>query len=279
MNCRNFEAIITELARGQMLEARAREDAISHMEVCKHCASRFADEQTLTAGLRAAAASASVVETPARVEAALLSAFRQSRTAAPSGIDEFAGTKAPRWSHWSIAAAATIMVVSAFAALQFLINKAYEPAPQQASTVQPAPHAAPTIEEATTGQAVQETRPGPVPENREQTSISSQAFPRPLDRRQGLIHEAGLRTGRTPPPKSQGTAANANEEIATEFLPLSYGSDLSQLDNGQVVRVELPRSVLQSFGIPINAERAGERVKADVLLGHDGVARAIRFIR
>jgi hypothetical protein len=51
------------------------------------------------------------------------------------------------------------------------------------------------------------------------------------------------------------------------------------LDDVQVVRVELPRSALQSFGLPVNAERAGERVKADVLLGHDGVARAIRFVR
>jgi hypothetical protein len=72
---------------------------------------------------------------------------------------------------------------------------------------------------------------------------------------------------------------NANEEITTDFLPLSYSSSLSQFDEGQVVRVELPRSALQSFGLPVNAERYGERVKADVLLGHDGVARAIRFVR
>ena len=74
-------------------------------------------------------------------------------------------------------------------------------------------------------------------------------------------------------------ATNANEEIATEFLPLTYDGNMSQLDDGQVVRVELPRSALQSFGLPVNAERVGERVKADVLLGHDGVARAIRFVR
>jgi hypothetical protein len=282
MNCRNFEAIVTELARGQMLEARAREDAISHMEGCKHCTSRFADEQTLTAGLRAVAASASLIETPVRVEAYLLSAFRQAQTTTTtsSGIDRFAEAKTPRWSPWSIAAAATIMVVSAFAALQFLTNKASEPAQQQASTVKATPHEAPAVEGAARGQVNPEDRSGPAAENHEQTLIGTQAFPRPSDRRHALMHEAGMRTtGRIPPSKSLGTTANANEEIATEFLPLTYGSDLSQLDNGQVVRVEVPRSVLQSFGIPINAERAGERVKADVLLGHDGVARAIRFIR
>jgi hypothetical protein len=277
MNCRNFEAIITELARGQMLEARAREDALAHMEVCKHCATRFADEQTLTAGLRAVAASASLVEMPERVEAALLTAFRQDATTTSTGRDAFAGAKTPRWSPWSIAAAATILVVSAFAALQFLINTNGSMR-QQASSAQSKPHASPTVEEAT-GRVESEVQPGPAAENQDQTLTSTPALPRPLDRRHNLIHEAGMRNGRIPPSKSLETPANTNEEIATDFLPLTYGSDLTQLDNGQVVRVELPRSVLQSFGIPINAERAGERVKADVLLGHDGVARAIRFIR
>jgi hypothetical protein len=41
----------------------------------------------------------------------------------------------------------------------------------------------------------------------------------------------------------------------------------------------LPRSALASLGLPMNVERANERVKADVLLGHDGLARAIRFVR
>jgi hypothetical protein len=46
-----------------------------------------------------------------------------------------------------------------------------------------------------------------------------------------------------------------------------------------MVRVELPRSALVSFGLPMNVERADERIKADVLVGDDGVARAIRFVR
>jgi hypothetical protein len=41
----------------------------------------------------------------------------------------------------------------------------------------------------------------------------------------------------------------------------------------------MSRAALASFGLPVNAERADERVKADVLMGHDGLARAIRFVR
>jgi hypothetical protein len=54
---------------------------------------------------------------------------------------------------------------------------------------------------------------------------------------------------------------------------------LAQMDGGQVMRVELPRSALMSFGLPMDMERATERIKADVLVGNDGLARAIRFVR
>jgi hypothetical protein len=93
------------------------------------------------------------------------------------------------------------------------------------------------------------------------------------------MQNTGLRGKSSRRANNFAAATNTNEEIATEFLPITYGGNLSQLDDGQLVRVELPRSALQSFGLPVNAERAGERVKADVLLGHDGVARAIRFVK
>jgi hypothetical protein len=51
------------------------------------------------------------------------------------------------------------------------------------------------------------------------------------------------------------------------------------MESGQIVRVELPRSALISFGLPMDMERADERIKADVVLGNDGLARAIRFVK
>jgi hypothetical protein len=50
-------------------------------------------------------------------------------------------------------------------------------------------------------------------------------------------------------------------------------------DGGQIVRVELPRSALANFGLPVNMDRYNEKVKADVLLGVDGMAHAIRFVQ
>jgi hypothetical protein len=67
-------------------------------------------------------------------------------------------------------------------------------------------------------------------------------------------------------------------EIATEFIPVSYSNIAALEQGGEIVRVELPRYALANFGLPVNMDRANERVKADVLLGPDGLAHAIRFI-
>jgi hypothetical protein len=40
----------------------------------------------------------------------------------------------------------------------------------------------------------------------------------------------------------------------------------------------LPRRVLVNFGLPMNPDRAAEPVKADVAIGSDGTARAVRFV-
>jgi hypothetical protein len=78
-----------------------------------------------------------------------------------------------------------------------------------------------------------------------------------------------------------GGAGKVNEaESVTEFIPLVTGAPgAPPLESGQLVRVQLPRAALPSLGLPLNAERGNEPVKADVLLGNDGLARAIRFVR
>jgi hypothetical protein len=279
MSCRNFETIITELARGQMLEARVKEDALAHMESCKGCAARFADEQTLTAGLRAVAASTASAETPMRVEAALLSAFRQGTNAPVVAAHATAQTRPLRWLPWSIAAAAAVLIFSTFALPRLLSNNSRERALAGTNNIQPTLPSSPIIAPPDSTQDNPGTRPLEATVNPENESDVLPSLPRPNDRRRAFVQNAGLTNRQVRRANNFTPATNANEEIATEFLPLTYDGNMSQMDDGQVVRVELPRSALQSFGLPVNAERAGERVKADVLLGHDGVARAIRFVR
>ncbi|HXI88837.1 MAG TPA: hypothetical protein VNO24_02370 [Blastocatellia bacterium] len=72
---------------------------------------------------------------------------------------------------------------------------------------------------------------------------------------------------------------NHADEIATDFLPLTFTADSTAPESGHLVRVTIPRSALLAMGLPMNAERAGELVRADVFIGDDGLARAIRFIQ
>jgi hypothetical protein len=64
----------------------------------------------------------------------------------------------------------------------------------------------------------------------------------------------------------------------TEFVPLPYGDDALIGESARIVRVEMPRSALRMAGFNVAQERANERVQADVLLGADGLAHAVRFV-
>jgi hypothetical protein len=68
-------------------------------------------------------------------------------------------------------------------------------------------------------------------------------------------------------------------EVATDFLPLTFLANTAAQESGHVVRVRVPRSALIAFGVPMNVDRVGELIVADVVIGDDGLARAIRFIQ
>jgi hypothetical protein len=61
------------------------------------------------------------------------------------------------------------------------------------------------------------------------------------------------------------------------FVPLSDSLDDSFYDNAAVVRVVLPRSVLESFGLA-SGEISGSETIADLVVTSDGVPRAIRAV-
>ena len=62
------------------------------------------------------------------------------------------------------------------------------------------------------------------------------------------------------------------------FIPFGYGGDLGPADRtGQIVRVELPVGTLISVGLPV-VDQTVRTIQADVLVGDDGIARAVRLI-
>ncbi len=74
------------------------------------------------------------------------------------------------------------------------------------------------------------------------------------------------------------TAASTKKsvEIKTEFIALSYARDP---ESGQIVRVKVPSSMMVSLGLVVSVEKPSDLIDAEVLVGDDGLTRAIRFIR
>lgn len=264
MNCQSFESLVNDLARDQMMEADSRRRALAHTVGCERCRARLADEQALTAGLRKLAENRE--EAPVRVEASLRDAFA-ARIAISRGPVVAAVPARSRWLSWAGAAAAILLV--ALLALTVIRSRPVETRDLQEQLSQE--------KQAQPGSSLSEgPRAEPAPsELAVAEKIEPRAHPRngPRNGRRG-----GQRRERMPKVNPPGTV-DTGTEIATEFIPLVHGGDVAIPDGGHIMRVELPRSALVSFGLPMNMERAGEPVRADVVVGNDGLARAIRFVR
>lgn len=75
----------------------------------------------------------------------------------------------------------------------------------------------------------------------------------------------------------RAAAYNADEDSDASFYPLPEAEALPAVENAMVVRVQLPISSLELMGVPVSEESAGASVQADLLLGQDGLARAVRL--
>ena len=251
MNCQRFESVVSELARGQMMAAEQRAEALSHSDVCDDCAARLNDEQMLTLGLQSLAGEMESLEAPHTIEMNLLEAFRAREVVVPIA-------KRQSYSRYWIAAVAAMLLI-AISVLVFSWTKRPAENPRVAGKQE-------------------ESQPKPqVPESNEQiVQDVEKPAPREIPKRvyPKRIHPVSSRRA-----DSASVANHATKEIATDFIPLSYMSAASLQEGGQIIRVQLPRSALANFGLLVNMDRYNEKVKADVLYGVDGTARAIRFVQ
>lgn len=304
MNCQNFESLVGDLARGVPLEARSRAEARAHETSCARCAARLEDERALSAGLRGLAGSAAAAAAPPRVEAHLLAAFRAQATpragesaeaptahevVAPAGpaarkvvaLASHASRRRWTWVRAVGAAAAAAAAVALFALVA--PRRPAPPAGAGAPVATLTPRVTPPSlvsapPSADVGGVRDDVGAGVVAgTNTVTTHPPRAAAPRPHGH--ALARPAGYRNAAGRAARPARAFEPGDEEIATDFIALTQDARFAVSEGGQVVRVELPRTALQRFGLPMDVERAGGRVKADVLLGHDGVARAIRFVR
>jgi len=254
MNCQRFECLITDIAREQILDAGAREAALRHSDGCERCAERLEEERAMTTRLRALSENMKFAGAPPRLEMRLLAAFNELKLFQFPALPLEARRHRRRYLIGAIAAG--VLIVFGISAVRWR-------------------QAAPVIRETGTPQVAETEAPGGNPDH-----LSTA----PENPKRSLADRAGSRR-KNSTKQNDGISAKANPtnaentEIATDFIPVVYGGAANLAEGGRMVRVELPRSAMASFGLPVHMDRANERVKADVLVGVDGLAQAIRFVQ
>ncbi len=220
MNCLDFERLVGDLARKQLMDEEVSQKALAHVESCTRCREQLAEERILSGRLHLLAASMERERAPVELETILISTYRQRISSGRPSLSIRSQSFYPwvwRNGRSLIGVAATILLFAV--SLQLLLTLS--------------PSLLPTYTE--------ELANGPV--------VTPRGVQSPL------------------------------LEVTTDFIPLVHCVGLDCFEGGQLVRVAMPRLALIFLGLPMNEQLAQEPVTADVLIGGDGVARAIRFVR
>jgi len=68
-------------------------------------------------------------------------------------------------------------------------------------------------------------------------------------------------------------------EAATDFYVIPYVPQFGPNDRVRVIRMNAPVSMLADYGLPVYSDKAFYPIQADVMVGDDNIARAIRFVQ
>ncbi len=266
MNCSAFQKIVGEIVNGAPEETSANRAALTHANNCSRCGAILAHERSLNVGLRAFALETETIPNAARLKQSALAAFHAQQNALTTQPQP---TEKRAWWQWNWSlnfaglAVAAILCLAA-GAYFFQTEKTTEP-PQQAKVEAPQSKA---IETVATNNQVEKN-----------LAITTKTIADNVrkNKAQRLVHRGIV--------KRDGQAGTMNDSVAqtvettTDYIPLTYAGDERALQNGVVVRLEVPRSTLLAMGAPLNVETKDTTITADVLMGDNGVAYAYRLVK
>lgn len=284
MNCHEFTKIVDELASAHLSEDALRGKGMEHAAMCARCAARFEVVRALSTGLQTLASEERRIEAPPFLKRELMDAFASHQPRAAQTVLSF--PRRTHWSRWALAAAATLILGFTLFASRLIRT----PAPTEtAFNVIPATTLTTrevTLENISKKPTVKTTNTTSTPYvARHMRASKSQAnalafVPRAARKIERRVNPVKTENA---PAETASTDVASNEvastEIKTGFVPLTYLNSATAMESGIVVRVEVAREKLAALGLPLNLERAGETIKADIVLGDDGVARAIRLVQ
>ena len=242
MTCHSLRDAIVEMGRGEHAGPGTPAAIESHLEHCAACAALLERERRLSQGLRALSAAAPAAPAEA-LSRRLLDAFAERQLAEP------AVARGASWitgNGWLRAAAAVVVAAGALVLWSSTGNKPENDKPRDIS-----------VAEIRTPEAIQ-------------PAVSVQSAP---DVRRG---SATALASRQPRRSHQPALPAVVQPVGFVALPGAAG--LPDFESGEIVRMEIPLTSLPTYGIEILPDAQGSPVEADLLVGQDGQARAIRLV-
>lgn len=265
MNCHEHESDLVDLARSDGAIGQQGSELRRHLDRCPGCSARFEQERQLSAGLRALARKAAVVEADPVAERRLVEMF-ESRGATRGSRRTGSAGRPTNWM-WALAAAAglVLFVGATWSGMRW---------PRANGLVGSQPSAG----------GVRAAMPSA--DGRRLAGDPAQRVDTPLmGAREPALAAATL--AKTAPVRPSPVAARRASsrgvrspvaDEAGDFVALPTADRLPGFESGMIVRVELPISSLPAYGLQIVPDVARTPVRADVLVGQDGQPRAIRLV-
>jgi len=251
MNCAEFEDSLDLLDR--VVDEMTRQRALNHASACAACSRLLSDDRAVNSALSGLALETEEEGAPPRVRAAVLESYSRmypAESGAGSTVERAGVIQFPSWlksrTIMTLAAAASILALVALG-IQLMRPVPRPGGEEVIALVEPAIKVKPEINKDREPKNVESTES--VPE-------SKKAVPR-VRRRPAAVNSAA----------------------EPDFIPLTWVSDTASLRSGTVVRVEVERATLLAMGLPVNETRSDSLIKADLVVGDDGIARAIRFVQ
>jgi hypothetical protein len=240
MSCETLREPIIGIGRGQDVGLGTTAAVETHVAHCRSCAALLERERELSTGLRALAAETSPGGASPALERALVAAFndRQHPSVHRKNVRS-----------WLPLAAAAVLAIGVSA---WLLRPGVE------RRVVPAP---PTVE------AVRNVPVAPAKAVANTAATPAAVLPNRVDQSAGGA-------GRRRPPQQRASRFIAAEGFV--LLPAALG--LPDFESGEIVRMELPVTSLPAYGLEIAPDARQSPVQADLLVGQDGQARAIRLV-
>jgi hypothetical protein len=252
MKCNDFEACMIDLLNGSMEEPEHQE-ALEHALACHKCELLLYEQQRLNLELKTLAAGELSGQAPLELEKRLTAAFRDhsKMVGAPYPVffaalqRFFSGDK-----KWKYATAVVSLALCIFVSWNWL--KRPQPDP---------------VDRISMSTDVEPVKPPLINQPPELAAVESSKLP--------VIRPIRPRSRISPAP---ARVEWITAEVATDFYSIPYVEPFRPNDRVRVVRIQVPYSALADFGLPVYSDQALRPVLADVMVGDDNLARAIRFI-